>query len=154
MCSQSDTCCPIFTWCCLSVRKAVIQETINSGRWYIVLSLVISMVWSMWLNELLKSKSRFLSYYFSLQSSVALLQWRYSSTRAWSRTASLTAILGWVHIYTNIVPNPLHHKGLLDFTYYKGERYWAQIFFQSLRGFHFRQWYHISRFHEWLDIYA
>ncbi len=50
------------------------------------------------------------------------------------RTASLTAILGRVHIYTNIVPNPFHHKGLLDFTNYRGERYRAQFFFQSLGG--------------------
>ncbi len=84
MCSQSDTCCPIFTCWYLSVRKADIQSTINSGRWYIVLSLVISMVWSMWSNALLKSKSRILTYCFSLQSSAALLQLWYSSTSAWT----------------------------------------------------------------------
>ncbi len=42
------------------------------------------MVWSMWSNALLKSKRRILTYCFSIQTSVALLQWWYSSTMVWT----------------------------------------------------------------------
>ncbi len=127
MCSQLDTCCPIFTRWCLSVRKAAIQATINSGRWYIVLSLVISMVWSMWLNALLKSKSRILTYCCSLQSSVTLLQWWYSSTRAWALELPLLQPY-WIGATSTLTLSQIH----FTMKNYRSEIYWVQIFFQPL----------------------